>query len=129
LLPGYGEVIGIEGADCLHSSGHGPEYRSDLDEEGSGKRMIFSGKFFVLAAVLGIALVGISIDPELPNLALEFDYGKFLGSHLGTVSLASLIGIGLVIGLRNFRRRGNRNGDQGSASQGGSYRSSHPYNK
>lgn len=91
--------------------------------------MIFSWKFFVGAAVLGTAILGVSIDPELLSLAMGFDYGKFLSSHLGSVSLASLIGIGLVIGLRNFRKRGNRNGDQGSASQGGSYRSSHPYNK
>ncbi len=91
--------------------------------------MIFSGKFFVLAALLGIALVGISIDPELPSIVMGFDYGGFLSSHLGSVTLTSLIGIGLVIGLRISRKRGNRNGDQGSASQGGSYRSSHPYNK
>jgi hypothetical protein len=91
--------------------------------------MIFSWKFFGAAAVLGIVLLGISIDPELPRLALEFDYGKFLDSHTWTVSLTVLIGIGLVIGLMNFTRRGNRDEDQGSPSDPGRYGGSHPFNK
>jgi hypothetical protein len=91
--------------------------------------MIFSGKFFVVAALLGIALVGISVDPELPSIAMGFDYGKFLSSHLGTVSLTSLIGIGLVIGLSIPRKRGKRDRDQGSPSDPDRYGGSHPFNK
>lgn len=104
-------------------------YRSDFDEEGSRKRMIFSRQFFIVAAVLGLALVGFSLDPKLLHIIFEFDYWKLLNSHFWTVSLSFLIGIGIVIAMKESGRGKDRARNRNLPSGRGSHRSSHPYNK
>jgi len=104
-------------------------YRSDFHEEESRKCMIFSKPFFVMAAVLGIVIVGISIDPELLSLVLKFEYGKLFSSHFWTISAFLLVGIGLVIVRKQSRKQRGRNRDQEPPSRVDTYRSSHPYNK
>ncbi|HEV2247997.1 MAG TPA: hypothetical protein VGW37_15200 [Terriglobia bacterium] len=87
--------------------------------------MIFSTKFFVAAAVLGIALAGISIDPALLDLVSQFHFAKLLDPHYraGAVGLAVVIAL---LGLRRYRKARDRKRDSGSEDD---YRGSHPFNK
>lgn len=88
--------------------------------------MIFSTKFFVAAAVLGIALAGISIDPALLNLVSQSDFAKLLEPHYraGAVGLAVVIAL---LGLRQYSKARGRKRESGSEHD--SYRASHPFNK
>ncbi|HET9177820.1 MAG TPA: hypothetical protein VFQ24_05620 [Terriglobia bacterium] len=88
--------------------------------------MIFSTKFFVAAAVLGIALAGISIDPALLDLVSQFEYARLLGPHYRAVSVSVVLVVGLL-GLRQYRKGRNRRRGQGPEDD--LYRSSHPFNK
>ena len=88
--------------------------------------MIFSTKFFVAAAVLGIALAGISIDPALLNLVSQSDFAKLLDPHYraGAVALAVVIAL---LGLRRYSKARDRKRDFGPEDD--SYGGSHPFNK
>ena len=87
--------------------------------------MIFSSKFFLAAAVLGLALVGISVDPGLLSYLLDSGYWKFFVLHFWTVSLSLVVGIALGVGLAQSRKGRNRSGpDSGSDPN-----RSHPFNK
>ena len=87
--------------------------------------MIFSTKFFVAAAVLGIALAGISIDPALLDLVSQSHVAKLLDPHYraGAIGLAVVIAL---LGLRRYSKARDRKRDRGSEDD---YRSSHPFNK
>lgn len=87
--------------------------------------MIFSTKFFVAAAVLGIALAGISIDPALLDLVSQSHVAKLLDPQYraGAVGLAVVIAL---LGLRQYSKARDRKRDFGPEDD---YRSSHPFNK
>ncbi len=88
--------------------------------------MIFSTKFFVAAAVLGIALAGISIDPALLNLVSQSDFARLLEPHYraGAVALAVVIAL---LGQRQNSKARDRKRDL--ESEDDSYGGSHPFNK
>ena len=87
--------------------------------------MIFSTKFFVAAAVLGIALAGISIDPALLNLVSQSDFARLLDPHYraGAVALALVIAL---LGLRQYSKARDRKRDLESEDDS---LGSHPFNK
>ena len=91
--------------------------------------MIFSRNFFIVAGVLGIALVGISLDPGLVSGVLGFGYAKFFSLHFWALTLALLIGFGLLVAVkyRKGKKRGQHDDDEPSTDN--RFHSSHPFNK
>jgi hypothetical protein len=90
--------------------------------------MIFSRNFFIVAGVLGIALVGISLDPGLISSVLGFGYAKFFRLHFGALTLVLLIVFGLLVALKS-RKGKKRDHDDDEPSADNRFHSSHPFNK
>lgn len=88
--------------------------------------MIFSSKFFLTAAVVGIALAGISIDPALLSFVSQLHYARLFDPQYRVVSIPVAVVVGLI-GLGQYRKRKNLRREQ--RSEADLYRSSHPFNK
>lgn len=89
--------------------------------------MIFSRNFFIVAGVLGFALVGISLDPGLISSVLGFGYARFFSLHFWAITVALLIVFGLLVALKSRKEKKRDQDDEPSADN--RFHSSHPFNK
>jgi F0F1-type ATP synthase assembly protein I len=91
--------------------------------------MIFSRNFFIVAGVLGAAFVGISLDPGLVGGVLGFGYARFFSLHFWGMTLALLIGFGLLVALKSRKGKKRDQDDDDEPPADNRFHSSHPFNK